>query len=213
MSTITQLTQLGFAGSMLLTSLYMSLGFNDCTCDNARVYIPNQIVMIMGVLGVVFTACNCFKNTPFGHSSNTLIPGFIGMICSIVMLTGDSKCENCCDKAPCPEGKKLRCCVSKSPVLWIQLLISLVLAGWGSWATVASYSKKKLGGGKKTKTVEGGKKTKTVEGGKKTKTVEVGKKTNTVEAKDNFADRMKKAKAKKKKLKQEDDYSFISDFK
>jgi len=192
---IAKTIQLGFAGSMLLTSLYMSLGFNECDCDNARVYIPNQIVMIMGVLGVVFTVCNCgFNNTPFGNASNTLIPGFIGMVCSIIMLTGDSKCNNCCDEddaSTCPEGKKLTCCVSKSKALWAQLAISLVLAGWGSWSTIASYSKKKA--------IKAGKfaGTKAVEAGKF-----AGKKA--VEAKDNFAERMKKAKAKKKVKKQKD---------
>jgi hypothetical protein len=213
MTMFAKITQLGFAGSMLLTSLYMSLGFNDCDCDNARVYIPNQIVMIMGVLGVVFTVCNCgFKDTPFGHSSNTLIPGVIGLICSIIMLTADNKCDNCCDEEPCPEGKKIKCCVSKSKVLWAQLAISLVLAGWGSWSTIASYSKRK--------TIKAGKYAgnKAVAAGKAVK-----KKA------DNFAERMKKAReakktkktkkaVRKKKLKKKaaaeaegDDYSF-SDF-
>jgi len=208
-----KITQLGFAGSMLLTSLYMSLGFNDCDCDNARVYIPNQIVMIMGVLGVVFTVCNCgFKNTPFGHSSNTLIPGVIGLICTIIMMTADNKCDNCCDKEPCPAGKKLKCCVSKSKVLWAQLAISLVLAGWGSWSTIASYSKRKA--------IKAGK-----YAGKKAVAAGKAVKKKAVETKDNFADRMKKAreakktnKTRKRKLKRKkaaeaegDDYSF-SDF-
>jgi hypothetical protein len=210
MSMFAKITQLGFAGSMLLTSLYMSLGFNDCECDNARVYIPNQIVMIMGVLGVVFTLCNCgFKDTPFGHSSNTLIPGIIGLVCSIIMLTADSKCEKCCEEKPCADGKKIKCCVSKSKVLWAQLAISLVLAGWGSWSTIASYSKRKA--------VKVGK-----YAGKKT--VAVGKSVKK-KTKDKFAQRMKKAReakktkaVRKKQLKRKvaaeaagDDYSF-SDF-
>jgi hypothetical protein len=217
MTMFAKITQLGFAGSMLLTSLYMSLGFNDCDCDNARVYIPNQIVMIMGVLGVVFTVCNSgFKDTPFGHSSNTLIPGVIGLICSIIMLTADNKCDNCCDEEPCPEGKKIKCCVSKSKVLWAQLAISLVLAGWGSWSTIASYSKRKA--------IKAGK-----YAGKKAVAAGKAVKKKAVETKDNFAERMKKAReakktkktkkaVRKKKLKKKaaakaegDDYSF-SDF-
>ena len=213
MSMFSKITQLGFAGGLLFTSLYMSLGFNNCECDNARVYIPNQIVMIMGVLGVVFTVCNCgFKDTPFGHSSNTLLPGVVGMVCSIIMLTADDKCDNCCDEEPCPAGKKISCCVSKSKVLWAQLALSIVLAGWGSWSTIASYSKRKA--------VKAGKYAgkKVVKAGKY-----AGKKAG--EAKDNFAERMKKAReakkkkaGRKKKLKEKaaaeaegDDYSF-SDF-
>ena len=42
MSTFAKITQLGFAGSLLFTSLYMSLGFNECDCDNARVLYPKS---------------------------------------------------------------------------------------------------------------------------------------------------------------------------
>jgi len=181
MSTFAKITQLGFAGSLLFTSLYMSLGFNECDCDNARVYIPNQIVMIMGVLGVVFTVCNCgFDNTPFGHASNTLVPGIIGSICSVIMLTGDNQCKNCCDEEPCEEGTKKSCCVSKSKVLWAQLAIAI-----GQWT--------------KNKAV------KTAKAAKK-KVVNTTKK-----ARDNLAEYRKKQKLKKMKAKAEDegdDYSF-----
>jgi len=192
MSTFAKITQLGFAGSLLFTSLYMSLGFNECDCDNARVYIPNQIVMIMGVLGVVFTVCNCgFDNTPFGHASNTLVPGMIGSICTIIMLTGDNQCKNCCDEEPCEEGTKKSCCVSKSKVLWAQLAISIVLAGWGSWAAIAQWTKNKA-----VKTAKETKK----------KVVKTANK-----ARDNLAEYRKKQKLKKMKAKAEaegDDYSF-----
>jgi len=125
------------------------------------------------------------------------------------MLTADSKCEKCCEEKPCADGKKIKCCVSKSKVLWAQLAISLVLAGWGSWSTIASYSKRKA--------VKVGK-----YAGKKT--VAVGKSVKN-KTKDKFAQRMKKAReakktkaVRKKQLKRKvaaeaagDDYSF-SDF-
>jgi hypothetical protein len=91
-----------------------------------------------------------------------------------------------------------------------------VLAGWGSWSTIASYSKRKA--------IKAGK-----YAGKKAVAAGKAVKKKAVETKDNFAERMKKAReakktkktkkaVRKKKLKKKaaaeaegDDYSF-SDF-
>ena len=54
-----QIIQLLFSASFIGTSAYLSYTLNECSCNHGRIFVPNQIVMIMGVLGVAFTLCNC----------------------------------------------------------------------------------------------------------------------------------------------------------
>ena len=128
-----QIIQLLFSASFIGTSAYLSYTLNECSCNHGRIFVPNQIVMIMGVLGVAFTLCNCcFDKILFGHYLNTVVPALVVGVCTIVMATGESKCDKC-------KTTNKTCCVNfKNPAIRIQSAVGVILLIWG----LVAYSAK-----------------------------------------------------------------------
>jgi len=122
---ISQIVQLAFSATYVGTSAYLSYTLEDCNCDHARVFVPNQIVMIIGVLGIAFTLCSCcFDSLEFGHYYNTVVPAIVAGVWTIVMATGKGKCN------PSP-GKTCNELDFSNPAISVQLGASVLLLIWG----------------------------------------------------------------------------------
>jgi hypothetical protein len=118
---ISQIVQLAISATYVGTSAYLSYTLEDCNCDHGRVFVPNQFVMIIGVLGIAFTLCSCcFDSLEFGHYYNTVVPAIVAGVCTIVMATGKDKCDSKC--------KDLN---FSNPAIRFQLGASVLLLIWG----------------------------------------------------------------------------------
>jgi hypothetical protein len=160
--TTTEIAGIAVAGTLVFTSAYMSWISLDCSCDNKRVLVPNQLVMLMGVLGMVFTLCTCcFEKLDISPHLITTIPGVIALVASLSQMY--SKC-GCCkattndpDKT-CGDGAKTaKCCIGSSRMLKVQIAVSLLMIMVGVGPMVLEHlekskAKPKLqGGGRRRK--------------------------------------------------------------
>jgi len=162
----TEIAGIAVAGTLIFTSASMSWISLDCSCDNKRVLVPNQIVMLMGVLGMVFTLCTCCFDTfnihtprgGFRHSHLiTTIPGIIALVASLSQMY--SKC-GCCKTTTDPDktcgdgAKTAKCCIGSSRMLKVQIAVSLlmIMVGVGPMVMERLKAKPKLqGGGRRRK--------------------------------------------------------------
>ena len=144
---ISQVVQLAISATYVGTSAYLSYTLEECNCDHGRVFVPNQIVMIIGVLGIAFTLCSCcFDSLEFGHYYNTVVPAIVAAACTIVMATGKDKCKP-------PPGNTCKDLNFSNPAIQFQLGASVLLLIWGLIAYTSqgkSPYKKKASPKKKT---------------------------------------------------------------
>lgn len=140
---ISQIVQLAISATYVGTSAYLSYTLEGCSCDHGRVFVPNQIVMIIGVLGIAFTLCSCcFDTIEFGHYYNTVVPAIVAGVCTIVMATGKDECKSKCSELD-----------FSNPAIRFQLGASALLLIWGLIAYTSqdkSPYKKKASPEKKT---------------------------------------------------------------
>jgi hypothetical protein len=122
--TIEEIAGIIVAGTLVFTSASISVKSLDCSCDNRRVLFPNQLVMLMGVLGLVFTLCNCcFEKLDISPHLITTIPGVIALVATISQMY--SKCGCCEDDdstetKACADKKSKACCIGSSNLLKLE---------------------------------------------------------------------------------------------
>jgi len=153
----TKIAGIAVAGTLIFTSASMSWISLDCSCDNKRVLVPNQIVMLMGVLGMVFTLCTCcFEKLDISPHLITTIPGVIALVASLSQMY--SKCGCCLTTANDPnkkcadDPKTAKCCIESSIMLKVQIVVSLLMIMVGVGPMVLNLAKPKLhGGGRRRK--------------------------------------------------------------
>ena len=158
--TIEEIAGIAVAGTLVFTSASISWKSLDCSCDNSRVLVPNQIVMLMGVIGMVFTLCNCcFDKLDISPHLMTTVPGVIALVATISQMY--SKCGCCVDNTdsskPCTANEKTKaCCIGQSKLLKLQLLVSLLMIAVGVGPMAVEHfekskgaSSKKLKGGRR----------------------------------------------------------------
>jgi hypothetical protein len=134
---------------LFLSSLNGYVLFNDCGCENYRIFAPNSVVLMMSVVSLVLNLCGgCGKNVPgLGHAATTILPSLIATLATGQMLfgAGKKKCTNCASEpltfkdvwadlsSTVKKGTwkdawsfKKKCCPRKNGWLWIQFLVSFI---------------------------------------------------------------------------------------
>ena len=157
----TEIAGIAVAGTLVFTSAYMSWISLDCSCDNKRVLVPNQLVMLMGVLGMVFTLCTCcFEKLDINPHLITTIPGVIALVASLSQMYSKCGCCNTTTNDPdktCGDVKTAKCCIGSSIMLKVQIAVSLLMIMVGVGPMVLEHlekskAKPKLqGGGRRRK--------------------------------------------------------------
>ena len=139
---ISQVVQLAISATYVGTSAYLSYTLEECNCDHGRVFVPNQIVMIIGVLGIAFTLCSCcFDSLEFGHYYNTVVPAIVAAACTIVMATGKGTCKSTCNELDF-SNHDIRFQLGASVLLLIWGLIAYTSQGKSPYKKKASPKKK-----------------------------------------------------------------------
>jgi hypothetical protein len=134
---------------LFLSSLNGYVLFNDCGCENYRIFAPNSVVLMMSVVSLVLNLCGgCGKNVPgLGHAATTILPSLIATLATGQMLfgAGKKKCKNCASEpltfkdiwadlsSTVKKGTrkdawsfKKKCCPRKNGWLWLQFLVSFI---------------------------------------------------------------------------------------
>ena len=154
--TIEEIAGIIVAGTLVFTSASISVKSLDCSCDNRRVLFPNQLVMLMGVLGLVFTLCNCcFEKLDISPHLITTVPGVIALVATISQMY--SKCGCCEDDdstetKACADKKSKACCIGSSNLLKLQGLVALLMIAVGAAPMLKDHyekGSKKLEGGRR----------------------------------------------------------------
>jgi hypothetical protein len=155
--TIEEIAGIIVAGTLVFTSASISVKSLDCSCDNRRVLFPNQLVMLMGVLGLVFTLCNCcFEKLDISPYLITMVPGVIALVATISQMY--SKCGCCQDDdstdktKACADTKSKACCIGSSNLLKLQGLVALLMVAVGAAPMLKEHyekGSKKLEGGRR----------------------------------------------------------------
>lgn len=154
--TIEEIAGIIVAGTLVFTSASISVKSLDCSCDNRRVLFPNQLVMLMGVLGLVFTLCNCcFEKLDISPYLITMVPGVIALVATISQMY--SKCGCCKDDdstetKACADQKSKACCIGSSNLLKLQGLVALLMVAVGAAPMLKEHyekGSKKLEGGRR----------------------------------------------------------------
>jgi len=122
---------------LFLSSLNGYVLFNDCGCENYRIFAPNSVVLMMSVVSLVLNLCGgCGKNVPvLGHAATTILPSLIATLATGQMLfgAGKKKCKNCASEPTVKKGTrkdawsfKKKCCPRENGWLWLQFLVSFI---------------------------------------------------------------------------------------